>query len=196
MAHAINEVGNRYGRLRVMERAANLYGKAAWLCQCDCGNTIVVAGVVLRIGDANSCKCLLHEGANHRTHGMSKTPEYRSWRSMKMRCLNPKARGYRFWGGRGITICDRWVSSFENFLVDMGPRPKGKTLDRFPDRDGNYEPGNCRWATSSEQAKNSHHPLCRPSVQKLTDQQVIEIRDLFNHNPRPSKRRPCNTVWC
>lgn len=94
------------------------------------------------------------------THGHSgsrrkkRSPTYSSWQSMKSRCLNPKSTGYRQYGARGITVCDRWIMSFESFLVDMGERPKGTSLDRYPDRNGNYEPGNCRWATPEEQARN------------------------------------------
>lgn len=86
-------------------------------------------------------------------HRMTKSPEYKSWQSMKSRCLNPKATGYEYWGGRGIKICDRWLNSFENFLADMGKRPEGATLNRI-DNDGNYEPQNCKWSFISEQQLN------------------------------------------
>ena len=86
-------------------------------------------------------------------HGLWSTPTYMSWRSMKQRCLNPKVAGYQSYGGRGITVCERWRDSFENFLVDMGERPKGKTIDRR-DVNGNYEADNCQWATPKEQSAN------------------------------------------
>jgi hypothetical protein len=89
-----------------------------------------------------------------KTHGMHNTPEYRTWTGMKERCYNPSADSYKNYGGRGITVCDRWRDDFPAFYADMGPRPsENHSLDRR-DTDGNYEPENCRWATRSEQQKN------------------------------------------
>jgi hypothetical protein len=101
-------------------------------------------------------------GRRNATHGESPysrqgaSPEYRSWVAMKTRCLNPKSDAFDHYGGRGIKICRQWIESFEIFLADMGRRPTlTHTLDRYPDNDGDYEPGNCRWATKSEQRRNS-----------------------------------------
>ncbi len=92
-------------------------------------------------------------GLTRTTHGLSKTGAYSSWQAMRHRCTNPDADNYPHYGGRGITICDRWLDSVEAFVEDMGPRPLGMTLDRI-DVDGNYEPGNVRWATAKEQRAN------------------------------------------
>jgi hypothetical protein len=93
------------------------------------------------------------ESTSDAIHGLSKTREYKIWRGMKRRCERPNAENYARYGGRGIKVCERW-QDFENFYADMGPRPQGRSIDRFPNYDGNYEPGNCRWATAQEQAAN------------------------------------------
>ncbi len=100
----------------------------------------------LKSGNTKACGCL------HKTHGMSEHPLYSVWGQMKERCQKPTNQAYKNYGGRGISVCERW-ESFENFLFDIGIPPKGLTLERM-DNDGNYEPGNCKWATRSEQRAN------------------------------------------
>ena len=154
----------KFGRLRVVAEAPN--GKknhARWLCVCDCGKETTVYARGLRKGTTKSCNCLQRElssiqsKARSTTHGhashSNRSREYNTWSTMKTRCLNKNYPKYNNHGGRGITICDRWRHSFENFLADMGPRPKNTSIDRI-DVNGNYEPGNCRWATPLQQRHN------------------------------------------
>lgn len=152
-------VGQRFGRLRVLAQSSERKsGRVAWVCICDCGKEKIVTGHDL-VGSVRSCGCLHSETASqmarrcNTTHGMTLTPTYRSWQSMIARCTASKSPDYKDYGAAGITVCDRWLNSFEAFLEDMGERPKGKTLDRVDNRSG-YHPGNCRWATPKQQARN------------------------------------------
>ncbi|HHT3526417.1 TPA: hypothetical protein ACTYW0_000512 [Enterobacter asburiae] len=142
--------GMRYGRLVVVKESTPHKGHRRAIFKCDCGQLkeLCVGHVVA--GKANSCGCLRDE--LRKTHGMSSTPTYQTWEAMKQRCLNPKSSYFRRYGGRGIGICDRWML-FDNFLADMGEKPEGMSIDRI-NNDAGYEPGNCRWATNSEQGYN------------------------------------------
>jgi hypothetical protein len=146
--------GQRFSRLLVLSEAeGRANSKVRWLCRCDCGALTIVASSNLRNGHIRSCGCLKKGSRNAVTHGREGTTEYNSWRSMLRRCRNPKAANYRFYGGRGVTVCERWLS-FEGFFADMGEKPSARhSLDRI-NTYGNYEPSNCRWATPSEQASN------------------------------------------
>lgn len=158
----VDITGQRFGRLVVVGRAGtNADRKATWRCRCDCGNDIVVCGKDMRVGDTNSCGCLAAEkfGAVITKHGGVSTPEYRVYSHMIGRCSNPGDTAFRNYGGRGISVCDRWRESFAHFLADMGPRPSpAHSIDRI-DNDGHYEPSNCRWALMQEQARNKQNTV-------------------------------------
>jgi hypothetical protein len=142
----IDLTGNVFGRLTALEYLP----KRGWRCLCECGKEVVRRSGGLRAGTIKSCGCLKRDIAT----GLPNHPLYSRWSSMISRCENARAAGYENYGGRGIRVCERWRSSFANFLTDMGLCPEGMSLDRFPDVNGNYEPGNCRWATKDEQSNN------------------------------------------
>lgn len=151
--HALDLVGERYGRLLVVQKAKRMGagGEVYWFCQCDCGNARDFRASSLRSGRAKSCGCYHKERIT--LHGMTASATFKSWDSMLQRCLNPHSPDYARYGGRGIKVCPQWVASFDAFLADMGLRPEGATLDR-KDVNGNYEKSNCRWATLSRQQRN------------------------------------------
>lgn len=157
----IDLTGTRFGRWYVLSRAENnRHKQPRWNCLCDCGNEKAVIGGALASGASRSCGCLnidVHRATcikRNTTHGLTKTPEHDTWVNIRQRCENPKCLTYAKYGAKGISVCERW-QSFENFLADMGKKPTPKhTIDRFPNNSGNYEPGNCRWATQAQQQVN------------------------------------------
>ena len=154
--HNIN-IGERFHHLVVKSPPFRKPDKYWYMeCNCDCGNVKAVKCKDAVSGHIKSCGCWSRNRprSGRVTHGKSCTPTWWSYRGMLTRCYNPKQPSFKEYGARGITVCQRWLAGFENFLADMGERPPGKTLDRYPDNDGNYEPGNCRWATTEEQRNN------------------------------------------
>lgn len=148
--------GHKFDRLTAVRLLETTGKKRKWLCRCDCGNEIVAAQGNLRSGNTKSCGCLRVDVARESftTHGMSSTQEHKIWEAMRERCFDKNNKRYRDYGGRGITVCARWRSSFEAFYADMGPRPSRQHSIERRDTHGNYEPGNCRWATAKEQQRN------------------------------------------
>ncbi len=151
----VNHIGKRFGKYVVISHLGKINGNRRWLCRCDCGSERVVDGGRLLSGRSKSCGCAIPEIISKlfKTHGLTNSTTYFSWCSMKERCLNKNCESYPRYGGRGITICTRWLNSFENFFADMGEKPKATSLER-KDNGVNYEPSNCIWATAKQQANN------------------------------------------
>ena len=157
MGKLIDLTGKTFGRLTALGRSANgKRGEAYWKCECTCGNVAIVLGAYLRNGHTRSCGCLGSEVTSKRNlvHGGSHLPTYAIWQTMKAKCTNPNSTNWHYYGGRGITVCDRWMESFEAFLEDMGECPPSHSIERV-DVNGNYEPGNCKWIPKSLQARNT-----------------------------------------
>ncbi len=151
----IDLTGKRLGQWTVIgEAVGHCHRKVYWNCVCECGTQAKVLSENLRTSLSRSCK---HCSA--KTHGMSDSPEYQSWRCMKARCYNQNYPGYNFWGGKGITVCKRWRDSFLAFLEDMGSKPSPKHSIHRIDGDSGYEKPNCRWATPLEQAQNTSRTM-------------------------------------
>jgi hypothetical protein len=163
----VDLVGKVFGKLTVLEfvgRPTNgTSGDSLWRCRCECGKESIPYGYNLRHGKSKSCGCTIAPALlrSNITHGKYHTPERRVWTGVKTRCFNPREKTWPYYGGRGITVCDRWLGEdgFSNFLDDMGARPSPQHSIERKDVNGNYEPDNCVWATRKEQMRNKRNTL-------------------------------------
>lgn len=153
-----NLAGKVFGDWAVIGKKPAIKGKAAfWFCRCSCGSVNLVRGDALRRGKSQRCgKCSVEifSQTHGQTRGRKGTRTYNSWRGIKQRCCDPKRACFERYGGCGIKVCERWLDSFENFFDDMGVCPDKLSIERI-DNDGDYEPGNCKWATQKEQCRNT-----------------------------------------
>jgi hypothetical protein len=187
----VDLTGQKFGRLKVLNYIP--LARKNWHCICDCGNQKDVETNGLTRGNTKSCGCLnLDPSAKKKKHGLWKSTEYAAWSAMKERCLSPTCHAYNEYGARGITVCERWQgeNGFQNFIADIGMKPSPELeLDRYPDNNGNYEPGNVRWANHSQQMINRRKDEGKPERSRQStlnfwsrmsaEERQIEVRRRF-----------------
>lgn len=150
--NSLNLTGNKFGEWVVTDKK---FG-ASYLCICSCGTEKIIQSQTIKRGSSKSCGCKGKDWC--RRHGMEGTLTYNTWSAVKQRCHNPESNLYKNYGGRGIKMFQEWYNDFSTFYKDMGEKPIGFSLDRI-DPNGNYEPGNCRWASSKQQARNKRNTV-------------------------------------
>jgi|ERR1035437_1728445 hypothetical protein len=193
MPKLIDLTGQPFNRLTVLKRIKKIPDQTHWECVCTCGNIVVVKADHLKSGHTRSCGCLQSEAASdaNMTHGHSigkqRTHEFSCWIHMRNRCSNPKHKNWHRYGGRGITVCDDWENSYEDFFDHIGPAPSRKHSIERIDTDGNYEPGNVCWATQKEQANNMH--TNRKIEFKGETKNLSQWADIYNISPSVVRSR-------
>lgn len=198
MGKFIDLTGQKFGLLTVLKRhSASRNGSIKWECLCECGNKTIVRGDGLKSGHVKSCGCLqikavMKIAGKNKTHGLTRTRQYKCWYAMIDRCLNPHCAKYKIYGGRGIKICDKWLA-FDGFWEDMQEGYKDNlTLDRV-DVNGNYEKSNCRWATAKQQSNNTRvNHIMEYNGEKRT---ISEWAELYNFKYATLRRRICELNW-
>lgn len=189
MTPSLKMLGRRFGRLVCVDVAAGRgrEGRALGLFLCDCGKEKIAPIGRVRLGYVQSCGCYKGGAGIARTHGMRYSSEYRVWVAMIGRCHSPTHKDYPRWGACGITVCEEWRKSFDTFYSHIGPRPPGTSIDRLDNAKG-YEPGNVRWATAREQARNRKKPLCIIDT-PLGRMAVVDYGPLIGITPEAARRR-------
>lgn len=176
--------GQRFGQWLVAGSHVRTHNKTLWLCRCDCGTKRHVNGAELRNGKSTNCGCVRRAkvAARNYKHGMGSTALHARWQGMIARCENPNHKGYKRYGAKGITVCGRWRESFTAWLADMGPPPSPRHTIERKDNRGNYEPGNCVWATNKENCNNtSRNRVIEHDGLQLTLSQWSERTGIEHH---------------
>ena len=179
MAKALDLIGKKFGRLSVLSKGNSKPNArfSIWNCICECGNSVTVIGSHLTLGNTKSCGCYMKERTIevNTTHGMSNTEEYKIWKNLTNRCLNSNRSDYRNYGGKGITVCSRWINSFHNFLTDVGTRPSPTHILKRTDTSGNFNLENCHWVDRPNRKSNSKSESFGQSGWK-------DLSDFFSNN--------------